>query len=75
MLKEGVREVTQAEVESFSRDINPKYLQDKVGRIQCFETSCKTGEGVKEMFEYVFETCLLIKKKKLSVVKTKMRKE
>ena len=56
------REVTQAEVENFTREINPKYLLDKVGRIQCFETSCQTGEGVMEMFEYVFETSLLAEK-------------
>ena len=54
--------MTQAETEDFAREKNPKYIQDKVGRIQCFETSCKTGEGVKEMFEYVFEISLLSEK-------------
>ena len=61
LLEGNAREVTQAEVENFTREINPKCLQDKVGRIQCFETSCKTGESVKEMFEYVFELSLLHK--------------
>ena len=61
LLKGNAREVTQAEAETFTREINPKYLFDHVGRIQCFETSCKTGEGVKEMFDYVLKTSSLVK--------------
>ena len=53
------REVSQQEAREFCSEINHEYLS-KLGNasLPFYETSSKTGENVKETFEFIFEQCL-----------------
>ena len=57
-VNEEGRAVTKEEAQRFTELINSNYAPNYDNEIQCFETSSVTGEGVKEMFEHVFEMCL-----------------
>lgn len=47
------RKVSKTDAQRLSRALNPD-----IEEVQCFETSSLTGEGITEMFEYVFKTYL-----------------
>lgn len=48
--------VSLVDAESFAKEINPGINARK--KLPCFEVSSKTGDGVKEIFEYIYEHCL-----------------
>jgi len=53
------RQVTKQEAREFCGEINAEFLTKFGGaRLPFYETSSKTGENVKETFEYIFEQCL-----------------
>ncbi|KAK7474897.1 hypothetical protein BaRGS_00033852 [Batillaria attramentaria] len=58
LLQPGSREITIEEGKKLAREMNEHIDLSKAPFEPFFETSSRTGEGVKEVFDYIFQYCL-----------------